>query len=103
MVAVGWSDGSWAVAPCCYARADNGNGTNGGTCTGTGSAVAFDDGREKACSYSSGDLATGDTGGLGPVLHIVHQVRQGCVREASEGECWGRERGGRKGLDRRRS
>lgn len=80
MVAVGWSDGNWAVAPCCHARADNGSDSSAGTCTSPGSVVGLDDdGWDMACSASSEDLATGDTGGLGPALHVVYQVRPGCV------------------------
>lgn len=88
MVAVGWSDGSWAVAPCCHARPDTCNDTRVATCTSLGSVVGCEDVWEKACSSSSGDLAAGDTGGLGPALHVLYQVRPGCVRNKDAGAMW---------------
>ncbi|CAN0126506.1 unnamed protein product, partial [Scytosiphon promiscuus] len=81
MVAVGWSDGSWAVAPCWCSRVDIGAGVDkkgGGTCADSLTGKEMPDCVwEKACSTSSGDLATGDTAGLGPALHFVHEERHG--------------------------
>lgn len=62
MVAAGWDDESWAVAPCYC------DSYSGGSCAGLAEVC---DGWT-ACL--PGDLATGDTGGMGPALHIVYQV-----------------------------
>ncbi|CAB1109957.1 unnamed protein product [Ectocarpus sp. CCAP 1310/34] len=70
MVAAGWSDGSWAVAPCCYSRHDS---SCGRIDVGSSAVEGIGDAWAEACSPESGDLATGDTGGLGPALHFVCQ------------------------------
>ncbi|CAM9999566.1 unnamed protein product, partial [Ectocarpus fasciculatus] len=70
MVAAGWRDGSWAVAPCCYSRPYS---NCGGIDAGSSPVEGTDDAWAEACSPLSGDLATGDTGGLGPALHLVCQ------------------------------
>lgn len=56
MVAVGWEDGQWAVAPCYKDISNEGFGAG-----------------DWAIGSSAG-CCTGDTAGLGAVLHIVHQV-----------------------------
>ncbi|CAN0315591.1 unnamed protein product, partial [Ectocarpus sp. 12 AP-2014] len=70
MVAAGWSDGSWAVAPCCCSRPDS---SCGGIHADSSSVAGIADAWAEACSPLSGDLATGDSGGLGPALHFVCQ------------------------------
>ncbi|CBJ30077.1 hypothetical protein Esi_0173_0017 [Ectocarpus siliculosus] len=82
MVAAGWSDGSWAVAPCCYSRPDS---NCGGIDAGSSLAEGIEDAWAEACSPLSGDLATGDTSGLGPALHFVCQDGGGGVVVSGEG------------------
>lgn len=64
MVAAGWSDGRWAVAPC-YDEYHASCGCPTGGVRNTW----------KACA--PGDMVVGNTSGMGAVLHIVHQVRKG--------------------------
>ena len=88
MVAAGWSDGTWAVAPCRYGYADD-KGAPGDETFGEG----LDDGGRDAIGVPPSltvavaeaeeeedekrDLATGNTGGLGPALHFTYQVCPG--------------------------
>lgn len=60
MVAAGWRDGHWAVAPCYD------------FCHGTDGALVGRGGGRKASP--PGDLAVGNTPGIGPPLHFVYQV-----------------------------
>lgn len=83
MIAAGWSDGSWAVAPSYCGYDDDrsgGGGVDWGTLVDEELGEELDDGGREAASVASllsakkGDLATGDTGGLGSALHFTYQV-----------------------------
>lgn len=83
------------MAPCYCSRVDAGADSDGydkggGTCAGSWSGKEMsDDVWGKACSSSSGDLATGDTAGLSPALHFVHEVHNvAFVCEAVEALDW---------------
>lgn len=88
MVAAGWVDGRWAVAACFDEDGSFGGGDGGGTRAGSfgsaddGTCADLIGGRGEGglsafeTCLSAVDVATGDTGGMGPALHIVHQVLQ---------------------------
>ena len=92
MVAAGWVDGRWAVAACFdeddgFGAVDgdgsragsfsDGGGGGGGTLAGSVGGVGGGRFSSMEACFPVGDVATGDTGGMGPVLHIVYQVMQG--------------------------
>lgn len=106
MIAAGWDDGRWAMAPCYHDGSHfySLGGTNaGGERQGSkypGPPDGAFDTLWEACSC--GDLAAGDTQDMGAVLHIVYQVNGGhgpldgrwfvsvviqCVRGEGKGSC----------------